>query len=158
VRAMIRIDDPAFGVIASGWYDTAAVGALLEQMEKAAAPEDVEDYLQSLTTAIAKDNVGGIYQALFKLVSTPTMLEANSQRVWQTYIDEGTLSVRVPACGTLTAEIRGWKRHDARVCRVMGSMFQNILREVGYTALIVERTECVDEGSTRCLFEGMYLV
>jgi serine/threonine protein kinase len=158
VRAMIRVDDPAFGVIASGWYDTATVGALLEQMEKAAAPDDGEDYVQALTTAIAKDNVGGIYQALFKLISTPSMLEANSQRVWQTYVDEGALTVRVPERGTLNAEIRGWKHHDPRVCRVMGSMFQNILREVGYTALVVERTECVDEGSSRCLFEGMYLV
>jgi hypothetical protein len=157
VRAMIRVDDPAFGVIASGWYDTATVGALLEQMERIAAPDDLEEYVQSLTTAIAKDNVGGIYQALFKLISTPSMLEANSQRVWQTYVDEGTLTVRVPERGTLTAEIRAWKRHDARVCRVMGSMFQNILREVGYTALVVERTECVDEGSSRCMFEGMYL-
>jgi serine/threonine-protein kinase len=158
VRAMIRVDDPAFGVIASGWYDTATVGALLGQMEKIAAPEDMEEYVQALTTAIAKDNVGGIYKALFKLVSTPAMLEANAQRVWQTYVDEGALTVRVPERGVLTADIRGWRRHDARVCRVMGSMLQNILREVGYTALVVERTECVAEGSTRCLFEGMYLV
>jgi serine/threonine-protein kinase len=158
VRAMIRIGDPAFGVIASGWYDTATVGALLAKMEKLAAPDDATDYLQALTTAIAKDNVGGIYQALFKLVSTPAMLEANAQRVWQTYVDEGTLTVRLPEPGVLVSEIRGWKHHDARVCRVMGSMFQNILREVGYTALIIERTECVEEGSSRCLFEGMYLV
>jgi hypothetical protein len=36
-------------------------------------------------------------------------------------------------------------------------MLQNVLRAIGYTALIVERTECVGEGGRACVYDGMYL-
>jgi hypothetical protein len=36
-------------------------------------------------------------------------------------------------------------------------MFQNILRTIGYTAIIVERTHCVADGGDSCAFDGMYL-
>jgi serine/threonine protein kinase len=158
LRAMLRPTDAAFGIIASGWYDVQLVGELLELMEQTAADDDLEAYTNALTQAIAKDNVGGIYRSLFKLVSTPSMLEANVQRVWRTYCDEGTFVARVPTTGQMSAEIRGWVHHHPTVCRVVGSMMQNVLRAVGYQALIIERTQCVSSGDAYCAFEGLYLV
>jgi serine/threonine protein kinase len=157
LRAMLRPDDAAFGVIASGWYDTPAIGELLEHLEKLADPEDREAYANALTTAIAKDNVGGIYRSLFRLISTPSMLEANAQRVWRTYLDEGTCIAKVPAAGKIAFEVTGWGHHQPTVCRVVGYMMQNVLRAVGYTALIVERTHCVADGDGLCAYDGMYL-
>jgi hypothetical protein len=157
LRAILRAEDSAFGVIASGWYDTLLVGELLEHLEKLADPDDPEAYANALTTAIAKDNVGGIYKSLFRLVSTPTMLEANAQRVWRTYVDEGTCTAKVPAAGKIAMEVKGWQHHHPTTCRVVGFMMQNVLRAVGYTALIVERTHCVGDGDGICAFDGMYL-
>lgn len=157
LQGVLRASDPAFGVIASGWYDTQCIGELLEHLEQVADPEDLESYRDSLTTAIARDNVGGIYRSLFRLIASPPMLEANAQRIWRTYLDEGTLVAKVPTKGRLLVEIRGWHRHHPTVCRVIGFMVQNVLRAIGYTALIVERTECVAEGASCCAFEGMYL-
>jgi hypothetical protein len=134
-----------------------AVGELLEHLEKLADPDDPEAYVNALTTAIAKDNVGGIYKSLFRLISTPSMLEANAQRVWRTYLDEGTCTARVPSPGKIGFEVRGWQHHQPTVCRVVGFMMQNVLRAVGYTALIVERTHCAADGDGLCAFDGMYL-
>jgi hypothetical protein len=155
--SILRREDAAFGVIASGWYDLPCMGELLEHMERVADPEDAEVYVDRLAGAIAKDNVSGIYKSLFRLIVTPTLLQANAQRVWQTYIDEGTLTAKSPTKGQLVFEIRGWDHHHAAVCRVVGFMMQNVLREVGYTAMIVERTHCVATGDGECGFEGMYL-
>jgi hypothetical protein len=157
LRAMLRMEDPAFGVIASGWYDTACIGELLGLLERVADPADPDAWMNTLTTAIAKDNVNGIYRSLFKLISVPKMLEAHAHRVWSTYIDEGTLIARVPSPGQLGVEIRQWAHHDSNVCRTVGFMIQNVLRAVGYTGLVIERTQCVDQGDGLCAFEGMYL-
>ncbi len=157
LQSVIQLGDPACGVIASGWYDLANAGELLDIMQRVADPEDADAYLNLLTGAIAKDNVNGIYKSLFKLISSPAMLEANSQRVWSTYIDEGTFIARVPAPGTIEIDVRGWTHHQATVCRTVGYMIQNVLRAIGYTALVIERTQCVGDGDAMCAFEGMYL-
>ena len=157
LRSILRVDDPAFGIIASGWYDTQRIGELLEHLERVADPEALEAHTDALTAAIAKDNVGGIYRSLFRLISSPTMLEAHAQRIWRTYLDEGTLAAKVPTPGKILIEICGWQHHQPTVCRVVGFMMQNVLRAIGYTALIVERTECVAEGGSCCAFDGMYL-
>jgi hypothetical protein len=157
LQTILQLGEPACGVIASGWYDVASIGELLDLLELVADPPDREEFTMLLTMAIARDNVNGIYKSLFKLVATPSMLVANSQRVWSTYVDEGTLVARAPTPGTLECEVRAWTHHHPAVCRVVGFMIQNILRAVGYNALVIERTQCVSDGDGLCAFEGMYL-
>ena len=153
----MRLDDPSFGIVASGWYDTRLVGELLANLEQIADADDNDAWASTLAEAIAKDNVGGVYRSLFRLITTPAMLEANAQRVWRTYCDEGILVVNAPRAGELHLEIRYWTHHHAHACRVVGYAIQHVLRAVGYEALVIERTQCVSEGDTVCAFEGMYL-
>jgi hypothetical protein len=157
LRALLRQDDPAFGVMASGWYDTQCMGELLEHLERIADPDDPDRYRDHLAAAIAKDNVSGIYRSLFRLIATPSLLEANAQRVWRTYSDEGVLTAKPRERGQLSFDVRGWFHHHPAVCGVLCYMIQNVLRELGYTAMIVERTRCATEGDGYCAFEGMYL-
>jgi serine/threonine-protein kinase len=156
-RDMLRLDEPSFGIVASGWYDTRLVGELLIALEETAGTDDSDEYANALAEAIAKDNVGGVYRSLFRLITTPTMLEANAQRVWRTYCDEGTLLVRAPRAGEMSLEIRHWTHHHPATCRFVGFAIQHVLREVGYEALVVERTMCQANGDGLCAFEGMYL-
>jgi serine/threonine-protein kinase len=156
LRALLRPGDPVFGLIASGWYDTLVIGELLELVERVAAPVDSPAFQSRVADAIARDNVGGVYRALFRLVASPPLLEANAQRVWHTYIDEGTMSVSLGAPGSFEARVRGWSRHHPAVCRMLRAMLESLLRAVGYTALVVERTQCVGLGDVCCVFEGSW--
>jgi hypothetical protein len=157
LKAMVRLDDPSFGIVASGWYDTRLVGELLGLLEAACAPDDGEVWVSELAEAIAKDNVSGVYRSLFRLITTPSMLEANAQRVWRTYCDEGILIVHAPRAGELKLEIRYWTHHHAHACRVVGYAIQHVLRAVGYEALVIERTACLSQGDPSCAYEGIYL-
>jgi len=157
LRALLRPGDPVFGLIASGWYDTLLIGELLELVEHVAAPADTLAFGGRVADAIARDNVGGVYRALFRLVASPPLLEANAQRVWHTYIDEGTMSVSLGAPGSFEARVRGWSRHHPAVCRMLRAMLESLLRAVGYTALTVERTQCAGLGDTCCVFEGNWV-
>ena len=154
---LLRKDDPAFGIIASGWYDTFLVGELLGLLERVASPADTVAFGSKVADAIARDNVGGVYRALFRLVASPPMLEANAQRVWHTYVDEGTLSVSLQGPGSFEARVRGWSRHHPNVCRMIRAMIESTLRAVGYSGLVVERTGCVAQGEACCSFEGNWL-
>ena len=156
--ALLRPGDPGFGLIASGWYDTLLIGELLELVERVAAPADSEAFQGRVAEAIARDNVGGVYRALFRLIASPPMLAANAQRVWRTYVDEGTMTVTLGQRGTFEARVTGWSRHHPAVCRSLRSMLEAILRAIGYTALVVERTECVALGDACCAFEGMWAI
>jgi serine/threonine protein kinase len=158
LRAILRPKLSAFGLIASGWYDTQLVGELIELIERVACPVDPIAFRSSVGDAIAHENVGGVHRALFRLVASPSLLEANAQRVWRTYVDEGTLSVRAGASGSFDAHVRGWSRHHPSVCRTLRAMLESSLCEVGYTALVLERTQCVGLGDTQCAFGGTWTV
>jgi serine/threonine protein kinase len=157
LQSMLRPGDPVFGLIASGWYDTYLVGELLGLIERVAAPSDSVAFGSRVADAIARDNVGGVYRALFRLVASPPLLEANAQRVWRTYIDEGTMSVTLRPPASFEARVRGWSRHHPNVCRMLRAMLESLLRAVGYTALVVERTQCVADGDACCAFEGTWV-
>ncbi len=157
LRVMLRLEDPELGIMPSSWYDTAAIGELLDLLDRAATPSDSDALMSKLAQAIAQDNVTGVYRSLFRLVARPAMLEAHAQRVWRTYIDEGTLTVHVPAPGTLEAQVDGWSRHHVAVCRFLRPLFEHLLRAVGYTALVVDRVRCVGEGDGCCAFEGSWV-
>jgi len=156
-RAIIRLDDPSFGIVASGWYETRLIGELLLLLEESVHTDDSDAWASALAESIARDNVGGVYRSLFRLVTTPPMLEANAQRVWRTYCDEGILVAHAPRPGELQIEIRHWGHHHPQTCRVVGFAIQHVLRAVGYEALVIERTQCLADGDPACAFEGMYL-
>jgi hypothetical protein len=158
LQSMLRVGDPALGVMASGWYEIQLVGELLDVFDRVALPSDQATFTAQLANAIATDNVGGVYRALFRLIASPPLLEANAQRVWQTYVDEGTLSVRVVKMGSFLANVRGWSRHNASVCRIVGPLMEQSLRAIGYNALVVQRTQCMADGGTQCVFVGNWLV
>jgi predicted hydrocarbon binding protein len=157
LQAAIRLHEQDFGIMPSGWYDTAVIGELLGLLDRVASTDDSDSLLSKIARAIARDNVTGVYRSLFRLVASPAMLEAHAQRVWRTYIDEGTLSVAVSAPGSLEAQVTGWSRHDAAVCRFLRPLIENLLREVGYTAMVVDRTRCVADGDPCCAFEGSWV-
>jgi len=157
LASMLRPNDPAFGIIASGWYDTHLVGELLGLLERVASPADPVAFGAKVAGAIAKDNVGGVYRALFRLIASPPLLEANSQRVWRTYVDEGTLTVKLRDKGSFDARVRGWTRHHPDVCRMIRAMIESLLRQIGYSGLVVERTECVGQGDPMCVFDGNWM-
>ncbi|HEY6463572.1 MAG TPA: hypothetical protein VIY73_25565, partial [Polyangiaceae bacterium] len=98
----------------------------------------------------------GVYRSLFRLIASPPLLEANAQRVWRTYVDEGTMTVTVSRAGAFEARVRGWSRHHPAVCRMLRAMLESLLRAIGYTALVVERTQCVGQGDGCCTFEGVW--
>jgi hypothetical protein len=156
LRGMLRPNDPVLGLIASGWYDTQLVGELLGLMEYVAQPLEAAEVDARIADAVARDNVGGVYRSLFRLVASPQLLEANAQRVWRTYLDEGTLSVQLRSEAAFRAHVRGWSRHNANVCRLLRPLLESLLREVGYKEVSIERVQCVAEGNTQCTFDGTW--
>jgi len=152
-----RVRDPSFGVMASGWYDTQLVGEFLRVLEQVAAPPDSAEFTARLGAAIARDNVAGVYRALFRLIASPPLLEANAQRVWQTYSDEGTLTVRIPKAGSLEATVRGWAHHHESVCRLIAPVSEQALRMLGYGTVTVERRSCLAQGGAQCAFHGHWM-
>ncbi len=159
LRAIVRLDEPGFGIIPSGWYDAQTIGELLTVLQEVVSPNDPDDFYEKLGAAVSRDNVEGIYRSLFRLVTTPESLLANVQRVWRTYFDDGTLVARVPKPGELSLSLTAWSGHHPRLCRVVGFGLQHLLREVGWNGLVLERTACIaeDRDATSCELEGVYL-
>jgi len=153
LRDHLHLGDSPIGIMASAWYETPLLGELLELFERVAAPVDPSAFSSRLAEAVARDNVAGVYRALFRLIATPPLLEANAHRVWQTYVDEGTLGVRLREPNVLDARIRGWSRHHPAVCRTIRPGIEHVLRAIGYKAPAVTRTACVALGDGVCSFE-----
>jgi predicted Ser/Thr protein kinase len=159
LRAIVRLDEPGFGIIPSGWYDAHAIGELLGLLQEIASPRDADAFYEKMGAAVSRDNVEGIYRSLFRLVTTPDSLLSNVQRVWRTYFDDGTLVARLPRPGELELSLTAWSGHHPRLCRAVGFGLQHLLREVGWHGLVLERTACISDSrdATSCEFEGVYL-
>ncbi len=153
-RATVR--DPTFGVMASSWYDTQEVGEFLRAMEQVVEPADRPRFATELGAAIARDNVSGVYRALFRLIASPPMLEANAQRVWQTYCDEGTLAVRISPPASFDATVRAWTHHHEAICRIIAPVAEHALGMLGYGGVTVERLSCLAQGGSQCAFQGYW--
>ncbi len=132
------------------------MGELLDVLDRVAAPEDSRELASRLAAAVARDNVNGVYRALFRLIAAPPLLEANAQRVWSTYVDEGSIAVKILSPGSFEAKIRGWTHHHDTVCRMLRPFVEHTLRGIGYQALVVERAQCVSNGDGHCLFNGTW--
>ena len=121
-------DDPAFGLIASGWYDTLLVGELLGLLERVASPGRLGGLRQPRWPRPSRRTTWAASIARSSgSIASPPLLEANAQRVWRTYVDEGTLSgAACAARASFEARVRGWSRHHPDVCRMLRAMIESL--------------------------------
>jgi hypothetical protein len=156
LASLLRAGEPALGLVTSGWYDTQLVGELLGLVERVACPADSKVFGAKLADAVGRDNVGGVNRPLFRLVSAPAIFAANAQRVWRTYVDEGTLSVRLVGPASFEARVSDWTRHHVNACEMMRGMLESTLRAVGYKDLVIGRSECLAKGGPHCQLDGAW--
>ena len=62
-----------------------------------------------------------------------------------------------PGPGAFEGRVRGWSHHHGTVCQMLRPFTEQLLRSIGYSACVVERTQCVDHGDGQCLFQGNWL-
>ena len=158
LRALLRQGDPAFGIMASGWYETPQMGELLDLLERVAAPDDSREFAtragrgrrarqrqRRLSRALPPHRVAAAArgQRPARLGHVRRRGDADRSRRW------------LPARSR--RRVRGWSHHHPTVCLLLRPFVEQLLRSIGYSACVVERAQCVDHGDGQCLFTGNWL-
>ena len=159
-EALRRIIVPglsSFGILSTGWYGVLVIGELLDVIVQATGPANVEAHFRRMASAVAHDNVTGVYKALFRLVATPALLTAHGGRVWRSYFSHGTIDVTSAREGELTLAIRDAGVHHATMCLMTSLVVERILVEVGYKGATLGRRRCTGRGDMECAFQIDYL-
>jgi hypothetical protein len=157
LRAAIVPGLASFGVLSSSWYDSQVVGELLDVIETVVDPDDKQLHTNQMAIAVADNNVKGVYQSLFRLISTRTLLIAHGQRVWRSYFNDGELAVSSAREGELQLTIEAPFHHDF-LCRMTSAVIEQILKRIGFKGASLTRLQCQSRGASSCVFEVDYVV
>ncbi len=147
----------SFGVLSSSWYTVGVVAELLDVVDAVTAPKDLQAHWREMATAVAADNVSGVYKSLFRLISSRTLLVAHAQRVWRSYFNDGQLVVTSPREGELVLCVRTTEHHES-LCRTTANVVQQIFGRIGFKGATLARTRCRTRGASLCMYEVDYLV
>ncbi len=158
LRSIIVPGLSSFGIVSSSWYEATLIGELLDVIVHVTkAPNDGREALAGMAEAIARDNLKGVYQSLFRLIATRPQLIAHGQRVWRSYYNDGTLTVTSEREGELLFSVSETREHHLRLCVMTSLVLEQILEKIGYSGASLTRLSCIDKGARACTFEVDYI-
>jgi hypothetical protein len=143
---------PALGVLASTWYPTEAIHALLDRMTAGMSRAEREAFAVEGASVVMRNTLRGLYKALFRVIATPDRYPRMASRVWSQYYRSGDFKVENQGSGSSRSYIRAWTSHHPVLCDMNGAAAQVIYETMGCQGVAVTRVSCVDGGGPECSF------
>jgi hypothetical protein len=157
LRATVIPGLASFGILSTGWYETAVISELLDVIVEVTTPPSVEEHFARMADAVATDNVNGVYRTLFRLIATRPLLLMHAQRVWGSYFSDGELVVTSAREGEFVFHACDGETHHTSLCMMTSLVLERILKLVGYKGATLERKQCRGQGAPECVFEVDYV-
>ena len=137
---------PAFGVVASRWYDAGQLHALLDALVESLEPAARERLIQGGARAVMDATLRGIYKLLFDWMATPDRYARFAPKLWASYYDGGTFLVEPLDPHAARCTICGWHSHHPVICELNRAAAAAIYEAMGCRGVTVERQRCLGDG------------
>lgn len=149
ILAPLRLDAPALGVLASTWYPSSLVHALLDGVCEGRDDEG-RAIARDASAKVVPLMIRGIYAVLFRAVGSPTLYRLNVDRQWRRLHSSGKRDIRIVGPNECVSTVTDWAGHHPMLCWVTIYTMAHVFHAMGYEHVKVERVECVSHGGTRC--------
>lgn len=151
LRPGLDAGKPAFGTLASTWYDSRIYQSMLDQLLVSTPKSEYPALARDAGRYVLSQTLRGVYAKLFGLMATPTLYARYSQKMWDTHYDTGTVTIRHLAPNVAVHRVVGWTGHHEFIC--------NINRQSGvivYEMMNLENVRIDDERCAPPICEARY--
>jgi hypothetical protein len=140
---------PAFGVLASTWYPSSLVNAILDVVCEETDDEGRE-IARMANAVVVPRMIHGVYRVLFTLVATPERYARHVPRLWRGLHTTGERTMKIRAPAEAFSATESWAGHHPTLCWVTIYTMAYVFEAMGYRTWDVDRIACVSHGARRC--------
>lgn len=152
LRAPFDPDSEAIGVLASNWYESASVNALIDAMLLSMPPGKRHDAIRSAAQFAMEASTRSIYRFVLARL-TPDAYARNIQRLWNLMHDTGIRDVVMTSEDSCISICRDWPGHSANFCLATIESMCAMLSLMGCKDITARRVACVSRGARECVTE-----
>jgi hypothetical protein len=150
LRALVRADEPALGVLASTWYPAALVHAILDGLFAGMPPHVRHAVLHDACEAVVPRMIRGVYKLLFQVVASPALYARHIQRAWNQLHNTGERRIELVGPTTAHSTIAAWAGHHPALCEITTETMAAVFRAMRCRDARAERVTCVADGAPEC--------
>lgn len=148
----LDVEDDALGLLASRWYDSEPVNALLDVIAARHHGVGRQALIRDGAEAVMGATLGGVYRALFRWMASPERYARFANELWRSYYDNGMLEVETLASHRARSKIWDWEGHHPLACELYTAGGVAIYEGMGCEGVYVQREQCVSDGHEYCSF------
>lgn len=148
--SIFTLGHPQLGVLSGSWYEGASVHAFLDELSRGRSDDEVARLARDGAVAALEATLTGVHKALLRVVGSPELHARFSQRLWNTYYEEGLVrSVRVAPRRQRIA-YGAWRSHHPFLCQLTTSSDLVVFSLMGLQDVRVAQDTCIDRGDPDC--------
>lgn len=140
----------AFGLVASEWYPSPVVFALLDTVSAGRSDAAMSALVREATAFTVRRLSRGLYQFLFRMVASPGLYARHIQKAWRLLHTSGTRAISLDEPGFADSTIEDWPGHHRWLCELSMETMRAVFEAMGCHDLDLVRIECVSFGDARC--------
>lgn len=150
LRALVRPDEPALGLIASRWYPAALAHTVMDGVSRGLDADARSALVRESTRAVVALMMRGVYRFLFESVASPALYARYIQRVWSQLHDTGERVITLDGPTSGDSWIRHWPGHHPMLCEITTETMAEAFRAMKCRDVAVRRLGCVSHGASEC--------
>ena len=146
LRILFDVEGEAAGILVSSWYDSAAVGALIDAAFARIPDSDHAQVVREGASAAVASSARGIYRFVLERLS-PELYCRNIQRLWGMLHDTGRREIVTLAPGHVRSTTREWEGHHPVLCMAATETMRAVFEVMGCRDTRVARIACIGAGT-----------
>ncbi len=150
-RAFPAPHAPGYGVYASAWIPSEALGMIADDLLQGADAATRVRLAGGAARRVMNDTLRGVHKALFRTVASPELMLRNHMVFWRQQYDTGHVEIdTVDPCAQRHV-VRDWGGHHPFVCEVTFACIPHMFRAMRLKTPRLEHYRCRDHhGGDRC--------
>lgn len=142
---------PGFGVLAGGWYDNSAAGALLEDLLGRVPVGERPALMDAIAYEVMQRTLNGVHKAVFRIVGSPELMRKKGQFFWNQQFDTGEVEIEAVDERHQIHHYRQWTGHHRLLCKLSFCCVRPMFHMMGVSSCVVEPVSCVSHGGGECV-------
>lgn len=142
LQVLFDDEGEAAGILVSSWYDSAAVGALIDAVFARIPETEHEAAVREGASVAVTASARGIYRFVLERLS-PELYCRNIQRLWGMLHDTGRRDIVTLGPGHVRSTTREWDGHHPVLCMAATETMRAVFEVMGCRETSVARLACV---------------
>lgn len=117
-RAIPAPHAPGFGIYASAWVPSEALGMISDDLLAGVDGETRQRLARGAARAVMNATLRGVHRALFRTVASPELMLRNRMVFWRQQYDTGHVEIEPLGLGAQRHVYEDWRGHHPFVCEV----------------------------------------